>query len=78
MAEVDLSTQLTLIIRIAVGFVLGAVLGAERESRAKPAGLRTHMLVAGGSAAFTVAALALFSDDGAARVVAQIITGIGF
>ena len=78
MAEVDLSAQLTLIVRIVVGFVLGAVLGAERESRAKPAGLRTHMLVAGGSAAFTVAALALFSDDGAARVVAQIITGIGF
>ncbi|HEU5326956.1 MAG: MgtC/SapB family protein [Thermomicrobiales bacterium] len=74
----DLSAQLTLIVRIAVGFVLGAVLGAERESRAKPAGLRTHMLVAGGSAAFTVAALTLFSNDGAARVVAQIITGIGF
>lgn len=78
MVEVDLSAQLMLIVRIAVGFVLGAVLGAEREWRAKPAGLRTHMLVAGGSAAFTVAALALFSGDGAARVVAQIITGIGF
>jgi putative Mg2+ transporter-C (MgtC) family protein len=78
MAEVSLSAQLTLIVRIAVGFALGAVLGAEREWRAKPAGLRTHMLVSGGAAAFTVAGFLLFSNDGMARVVAQIVTGIGF
>ena len=36
--------------QVAFAMVLGAVLGAERERQAKPAGVRTHMLVAGASA----------------------------
>lgn len=74
--------QLGLAIRIAIAFLLGAIIGIERERWSKAAGLRTHMLVSGGSAIFTVASAYLFADaDGSSdpgRVAAQIVTGIGF
>jgi uncharacterized membrane protein YhiD involved in acid resistance len=68
--------------RVLVAFLLGGVIGIERERRAKVAGLRTHMLVAGGSALFTVASYALFAGEGPgydpSRVAAQVVSGIGF
>ena len=74
--------QWELIGRVLVAFLLGGVIGVERERRAKVAGLRTHMLVAGGSALFTVASYALFVGEGTgydpSRVAAQIVSGIGF
>jgi putative Mg2+ transporter-C (MgtC) family protein len=74
--------QLDLALRIAVGFLLGAAVGVERERRSKAAGLRTHMLVAGGSTIFTVVSAYIFDTAGQtrdpARVAAQIVTGIGF
>lgn len=74
--------QLDLALRILVAFVLGAAIGLEREYRAKAAGLRTHMLVAGGSAMFTVASFAVFTTEGTmrdpTRIAAQIVTGVGF
>jgi putative Mg2+ transporter-C (MgtC) family protein len=74
--------QLDLALRIAVGFLLGAAIGVERERWSKAAGLRTHMLVAGGSAIFTVVSAYLFDATGQpsdpARVAAQVVTGIGF
>ena len=81
MAEIARELQLELSLRLIVAFVIGALVGVERERRAKVAGLRTHMLVAGGSAIFTVASLTLFGggvtgDPG--RVAAQIVTGVGF
>jgi putative Mg2+ transporter-C (MgtC) family protein len=39
--------QFSVLIRVAIGMLLGAVLGLEREAKHKPAGLRTHMLMAG-------------------------------
>jgi|SRR5712692_7036675 len=74
--------QLDLMLRAIVGFVLGAGIGVERERRAKVAGLRTHALVAGGSALFTIASYSLLVGEGTvrdpARIAAQIVTGIGF
>jgi putative Mg2+ transporter-C (MgtC) family protein len=68
--------------RVLVAFLLGGVIGVERERRAKVAGLRTHMLVAGGSALFTVASYSIFGGVTNAwdpsRVAAQIVSGIGF
>ena len=81
MAEIARDLQIELSLRILVAFVVGAVVGIERERRAKAAGLRTHMLVAGGSAMFTIASLTLFGggDSGdRGRVAAQIVTGVGF
>jgi putative Mg2+ transporter-C (MgtC) family protein len=82
MAALNQTFQLDLALRIAVGFLLGAAIGVERERWSKAAGLRTHMLVAGGSAIFTVVSAYLFDTAGQvrdpARVAAQVVTGIGF
>jgi putative Mg2+ transporter-C (MgtC) family protein len=79
----DLATELELVLRLVVAAVLGAVIGIEREIHDHPAGIRTHLLVALGSALFTVLSIVGFpSADGSAtdpsRVAAQIVTGIGF
>jgi putative Mg2+ transporter-C (MgtC) family protein len=54
--------------------VLGGIVGAQRQATHKPAGFRTHMLVALGSCAFME--ISLFSGDD--RIAAGVITGIGF
>jgi len=62
-----------------VAIVCGAIVGAEREQREKPAGLRTLVLVCLGSAVFTMASFAFTTTTGdSGRVAAQIVTGIGF
>jgi putative Mg2+ transporter-C (MgtC) family protein len=62
-----------------VAAALGSVVGIERESWQKPAGLRTHMMVALGSATFTNLALRLVSDaSDPSRIVIGIATGLGF
>jgi putative Mg2+ transporter-C (MgtC) family protein len=69
-------------LRMLLAFMLGALLGWERERAGRPAGLRTFMLVTAGSAAFTLVSIYGFRDLGTvrdpARVAAQIVTGIGF
>lgn len=64
---------------VAAGF-LGGLIGLEREFRAKEAGVRTHFIVALGSALFMI--ISEFAFDGkqhdAARVAAQVVSGIGF
>jgi putative Mg2+ transporter-C (MgtC) family protein len=69
-----------LIIRLLTAAFLGALVGLEREWRNKEAGLRTNILIALGSAAFTLMSIEL-TDGGTgdtSRVAAQIVTGIGF
>ena len=69
-----------LIERLLLAALLGGILGLERETRNKSAGLRTNILIAIGSALFTLMSIEL-SDPRAAdpgRVAAQIVTGIGF
>jgi putative Mg2+ transporter-C (MgtC) family protein len=77
-----LPLDIELLLRVALAFVLGGVIGYERESIQRPAGLRTHMLVAAGSAAFTVVSVYAFLGQGTVRdpgrVAAQIVTGVGF
>src|SRR5262249_55755853 len=66
-----------------LALVLGGLLGLEREWRRKPAGLRTHMMVALGAATFTLVTLRLYAHlDGTradpSRVVEAVVTGLGF
>ena len=76
----DVALQLDLFVRLVLAAVLGAAIGIEREAREQPAGMRTHLLVSVGSAAFTILSIYAFQAPGAdpARVAAQIVTGIGF
>ena len=67
------------VIRLVAAMLLGAIIGWERERASKPAGLRTHMLVAMGSALFVLGCSAAeMSMEGLSRVVQGIATGIGF
>ena len=72
-----------LIISLAFAAVLGGILGLEREIHGRPAGLRTHLLVSLGAAAFMmmsprVAAMSQVMPGDPGRIAAQIVTGIGF
>jgi putative Mg2+ transporter-C (MgtC) family protein len=79
-------TEFEALFRIAVATLLGALLGFEREVTAKPAGLRTHMLVALGSALFMVGSILLTQDFSTGilvgvdptRIGSTIVTGVGF
>jgi putative Mg2+ transporter-C (MgtC) family protein len=65
--------------RLLLAAVLGAALGLEREYRRKPAGLRTNILIAIGSALFTILSISMTASTGdPSRVAGQIVTGIGF
>lgn len=80
----DMAFQVDIAIRLVVSALIGAGLGLEREIHGHPAGMRTHMLVALGSAVFTVLSIYGFPQTAGApaadpsRISAQIVTGIGF
>jgi putative Mg2+ transporter-C (MgtC) family protein len=75
--DVEHATQIAM--RLIVAAVLGAILGYEREQQQKAAGLRTHMLVALGSALFVVVPLQSGATDGdMTRVLQGLVAGIGF
>jgi putative Mg2+ transporter-C (MgtC) family protein len=75
----DLRQTASLVTRMVIAMILGAVIGAQREATGKPAGLRTHMLVAMGGALFVLAPVQSGMDlDGMSRVIQGIVTGIGF
>lgn len=69
-----------LIFRLFAAGLMGGVIGLEREFRAKEAGVRTHFIVALGSALFMIISEFAFGDKqhDAARVAAQVVSGIGF
>jgi putative Mg2+ transporter-C (MgtC) family protein len=76
------------LLRLTLAATLGGAVGIERELREREAGLRTHLLVALGSALFTIVSAYGFHEflsSGASvvradptRIAAQIVTGIGF
>jgi putative Mg2+ transporter-C (MgtC) family protein len=71
--------MVSLVARLLTAMILGALVGAQRESSGKPAGLRTHMLVAMGGALFVLAPLEAGMElNGISRVIQGIVTGIGF
>nr|WP_206774511.1 MgtC/SapB family protein [Bacillus cereus group sp. N8] len=71
---------------IGVAGLLGAMIGIEREIRSKEAGLKTHFLVAVGSALIMVVSKYAFSDIifedhmslDSSRIAAQVVSGVGF
>ena len=71
-----------ILVRLSLAVVCGGVIGAERETKRRPAGFRTHILICLGAAITTLTSqylllsLHLFTD--VARLGAQVISGIGF
>jgi putative Mg2+ transporter-C (MgtC) family protein len=68
--------EIEIAIRIIAALFLGGIIGLERELDGEAAGIRTHILVAIGAAAFTIISVTLSNDP--ARIAAGIVTGIGF
>lgn len=65
--------------RLLLAFVLGTIIGLERQWRHKIAGIKTNALVAGGAALFILVSEKIGGDStGAARIAANIVTGVGF
>src|SRR5699024_7419681 len=68
------------ILRLGAAFLLGCIIGFERQLQQKSAGLRTNTLVAIGAASYVLLSIDLHSLSGGdpGRITAQIVTGIGF
>ena len=66
-----------LLLRLVFSVIAGGLIGLEREIVHRPAGIRTHMLVAFGSALFVLITLES-SPEGADKIIAGIATGVGF
>lgn len=73
-----------IIIRLILAFILGGLIGLEREMHGRAAGLRTHMLVSLGSALIMLTSMHIFylyhriTAIDPVRIAAGVITGIGF
>ncbi|MEZ6190194.1 MAG: MgtC/SapB family protein [Phycisphaerales bacterium] len=77
-----------MVARLSIALVFGAVVGWEREHQARPAGLRTHILVALGAAGFTMVALTMMNEYlitpekpigiDPVKIIAGIVGGVGF
>jgi putative Mg2+ transporter-C (MgtC) family protein len=66
------------IVRLVLAATLAGILGMERESQGKAAGLRTHMLVALGAALFVLVVSPLGQAGEVSRVIQGVAAGIGF
>ena len=66
------------LVSLFTAFVLGTLIGAERQYRQRSAGLRTNVLVSVGAAAFVDLGNHLAGADGSVRVIAYVVSGIGF
>lgn len=83
-----MNQDVELILRILVGTALGGIIGYERDIHGRPAGLRTHALVALASATFMVVSTHLayyqgyksgdFTEVDGSRIAASVVSGIGF
>lgn len=73
--------DLEIIIRLVAAAVIGGIIGLEREINNRPAGLRTHMLVAIGSTLMMLVSkygFLEFTNADPSRLAAQVVSGIGF
>jgi len=76
---IPIEQQLTMVFQLCLALVLAGVIGYEREKYSKPAGLRTHMILAIGCTILTIISYSAFPNPtDNSRLAAAIITGIGF
>ncbi|WP_035850838.1 MgtC/SapB family protein [Kitasatospora azatica] len=71
-------TTLDFLVRLATGVACGALIGVERQWRARMAGLRTNALVAAGATLFVLYSEAVGDGGSPTRVASYVVSGIGF
>lgn len=64
--------------KVLLAMLLGGLIGLERESREKAAGIRTNIFICLGASLFTILSVRLAGANDSARIAANIVTGIGF
>lgn len=69
--------EINLIVDLILSLIAGFIIGSERESRGKDAGISTHILVITGSMLFTFMS-SVVDPASQSRIAAQIVSGIGF
>lgn len=80
----DEITWETALIRLAFSFLVGALIGVERETHNQPAGLRTHILICIGATLIMMLSIYIpqiftdFQNGDPGRIAAQVVSGIGF
>jgi putative Mg2+ transporter-C (MgtC) family protein len=76
--NIHLAATLNTVVCLLFAFVCGGLIGLERQIRQRTAGLRTNTLVAVGAAVFVDLAMRLSGPEGATRVIAYVVSGVGF
>ncbi|MCQ4082352.1 MgtC/SapB family protein [Streptomyces sp. RB6PN25] len=71
-------TTVDFLVRLATGVACGALIGVERQWRARMAGLRTNALVATGATLFVLYSVAVDDTGSATRVASYVVSGVGF
>jgi len=67
-----------ILLRLVIAAVVGGIIGYERKIASKPAGIRTLMLISVGSALFTIVGVTTLANIDPSKIIAGIVTGIGF
>lgn len=81
--ETEVTSQ-TIFWRLLLSFIVGAIIGLEREAHRQPAGLRTHILICMGATLIMLLSIFVpqtfqnFQNGDPSRIAAQVVSGIGF
>ena len=67
-----------ILLRLVIAAIVGGIIGYERKIANKPAGIRTLMLISFGSALFTIVGVTTLANFDPSKIIAGIVTGIGF
>lgn len=79
-----MADTITTIVRLILAFILGGIIGLEREKKGRSAGLRTHILVCVGSSLIMLTSIYMYdyykgnANLDPTRIAAGVVTGIGF
>ncbi|NYT60821.1 MgtC/SapB family protein [Alcaligenaceae bacterium] len=77
-ANIQLLEIADTLVSLTTAFIMGSIIGFERQYRQRTAGLRTNVLVSVGAAIFVDMAFRIAGHDGAVRVIAYVVSGVGF
>jgi putative Mg2+ transporter-C (MgtC) family protein len=75
---INSESEWTIVLKLLLAFVLGGVIGLDREKHGRSAGIRTYAAVCLGAALFTAIGEHLGDLAAASRIIANILVGIGF